>query len=282
MQAFADRLGAQGLACHVPTIGYQHSKTCRLCYGIFQQNQILRTLSAARNGERLKAILADDRWQHRTQIARGVCEEFGFVDARGVLQVATCAKALSKLEARGRIMLPAPANRYAEGAGPCKNEERVPEPVALPKTLHGVRGLTVEMVETDTPRRVWNTLLHFEHPRGTTTLIGAQARYLVCSAHGYQGAVGFSAAALRLACREHWMAWSDEQRKAHLHRVVCMSRFLVRGECQHLASHVLGKVLQRVAGDFRDRYDYRPWVVETYVDPKWEGSKRAVNYILIG
>ena len=84
---------------------------------MFQQNQVLRTLSAARNGERLKAIIADDRWQHRTQIARGVCEEFGFVDARGVLQIATCAKALSKLEARGRITLPAPAHRYAAGAG---------------------------------------------------------------------------------------------------------------------------------------------------------------------
>ncbi len=246
---------------------------------MFQQNQVLRT----RNGERLAAILADGCWQHRMQIVRGVCEEFGFVDARGVLQVATCAKALSKLEARGRVVLPEPANRYAAGAGPCKNEERVPEPVALPETLHGVRGLKVKMVETDAQRRVWNTLLHYEHPRGTTTFVGAQARYLVCSAHGYLGAVGFSAAALRLACREQWMAWSDVQRKAHLHRVVCMSRFLVRGECQHLASHVLGKVLQRVADDFRDRYDYRPWIVETYVDPKWEGTCfRASNFTLIG
>ncbi len=130
---------------------------------------------------------------------------------------------------------------------------------------------------------VWNTLLHFEHPRRTTTFVGAQVRYLIGSAHGYLGAVGFSAAALRLAPRECWMAWSDEQRKAHLHRVMCLSRFLIRGQCQDLASHVLGKVLRRLADDFQARYCYRPWVVETYVDPQGEGTCFEVNnFVLIG
>ncbi len=102
---------------------------------------------------------------------------------------------------------------------------------------------------------VWNTLLHFEHPRRTTTFVGAQVRYLIGSAHDTLGAVGFSAAALRLAPREHWMAWSDEQRDRELYRVVGLSRFLIRPtvQCKNLASHLLGRVLRRLPDDFRAR-----------------------------
>ncbi len=54
---------------------------------MLQRSQVLRTLTAPCNGERLDRVLADDRWRFRTQIARAVCEEFGFVDARGEPQV---------------------------------------------------------------------------------------------------------------------------------------------------------------------------------------------------
>ncbi len=76
-------------------------------------------------------------------------------------------------------MLPKPENCNAAKAEPRRREERVPDPIALPNTVHGVRGLMIELVETDEQRMVWNTLLHFEHPRRTTTFVGAQVRYLV-------------------------------------------------------------------------------------------------------
>ncbi len=88
-------------------------------------------------GERLDRVLADDRWRFRTQIARAVCEEFGFVDARGEPQVSNCAQALSKLEARGRMVLPKPENCNAAKAEPRRREERVPDPIALPNTVSG-------------------------------------------------------------------------------------------------------------------------------------------------
>ena len=81
------------------------------------------------------------------------------------------------------------------------------------------------------------------------------------------------------------MGWSDEQRTAHLHRVVCLSRFLIRPavQCRHLASHVLGRVLRRVEADFEARYHYRPWLVETFVAPAHDGaSLRAANFVRVG
>ena len=250
---------------------------------MFQQNQILRTLSEAQSQACLDGILADGSLKNRTAIARRVCAAFDFVDARGQLQVASCVKALSKLSDRGRIALPAPMNDHAAGASPRLLKEGVPMPSALPDSVREVKDLSLIVVTDDNQRAVWNTLLDQEHPRGTTTFFGAQVRYLVHSAQGYLGALGFSASALRLAARERWMAWSDAQRQAHLHHVVCLSRFLIRGPCTHLASHVLGLALRQLPDDFEERYRYRPWVVETYVDPSWKGTCfQAANFLHIG
>ena len=88
-----------------------------------------------------------------------------------------------------------------------------------------------------------------------------------------------------ICARDAWMGWSDAQRKTHLHRVVCLSRFLIRPavRCRHLASHVLGRVLRRVGADFEARYHYRPWLVETFVEPEHQGvSFKAANFVCVG
>ncbi len=250
---------------------------------MFEQNQILRTLSAPRGRMRLKKVLSDESLRNRNAIARRTCEDFGFVDAKGRAQVATCAKALLKLEARGEITLPAPLHNYAAQASPRLLDEAVPPPVAMPAILGKVKGLALVRVRTAAQRAVWNTLLHHEHPRGTTTFFGAQLRYLVVSAHGYLGAVGFSAPALRLVAREHFMAWSDAQRQAHLYRIFCLSRFLIRGTCKYLASHVLSRVLKQLPDDCYAHYGYHPWLIETYVEPPWKGTCfKAANFLHIG
>ena len=114
-----------------------------------------------------------------------------------------------------------------------------------------------------------------------TTFAGCQVRYLVGSAHGWLGAAGFSAAALRVTARDRWIAWSDEQRRGHLDRVVCLSRFLIRPQvfCPHLASHVL----RRLSRDFETRYGFRPLLVESFADEGYDGTcLRAANFVRVG
>ena len=86
-----------------------------------------------------------------------------------------------------------------------------------------VVGLTLELVETDEQRQVWNTLMAYEHPRGAGPFVGPQLRYLVGSAHGWLGGVGFAASARRLRSRDAWVGWDDTGRRAHLHRVLGLS-----------------------------------------------------------
>ena len=248
------------------------------------QNQILQTLRAPESQARLERIVAQEALNNRAAVGRRVCAEFGFVDARGSAQLAGCLKALNTLHKAGRIALPA-SRRVGGAPTPQRFDAPVAAATAVPGTVEAVAGLSLELVAQGGQRRVWNTLLHFEHPQGTTTFAGCQVRYLVVSAHGVLGAVGFSASALHLRAREAWMGWSDEQRQAHLHRLLCLSRFLIRPgvQCRNLASQVLGQVLARLPADFEARYRYRPWLVETFVGPAHDGASfKAANFVWVG
>ena len=94
-----------------------------------------------------------------------------------------------------------------------------------------------------------------EHPLGDGPLVGRQLRYLIGSRHGWLGGFGFAAAALQLGDRDQWVGWDREQQQAHLHRVIGMSRFLIRPSvnCRNLASKVLSMSLARLAVDFEQR-----------------------------
>ncbi|MDE2826716.1 MAG: IS4 family transposase [Bacteroidota bacterium] len=247
------------------------------------QSQIQRTLGSAVAINRIAAILSQEQFDSRGALGRRVCAEFDFLDHSGRPQLAGCLKALRHLEQTSEgIVLPA-----AGGPRPTGESAPLAAGVALaatvPERFEQVQGLTIEPVSERAGRAVWNTLIAREHRQGLTTFAGAQLRYLVGSTHGWLGALGFAAAALRLAARERWMGWSDAQRRAHLDLVVGLSRFLIRGGCANLASHVLGRVLRRLPQDFRQRYGYSPWLVETFCEAGQAGtSLRAANFVRIG
>ena len=62
------------------------------------------------------------------------------------------------------------------------------------------------------------------------------------------GAFGFAAAALALAARDAFIGWDADQRGRQLHRVLGLSRFLIRpgAACRNLASKALSLALRRL------------------------------------
>lgn len=127
--------------------------------------------------------------------------------------------------------------------------------------------------------------MEHEHPQGAGPLVGRQMWYLLWSEHGWLGAIGVAASALHLAARDRWIGWDAATRLDHLHRVVGLSRFLIRPDvrCRNLASHVLGQLLRRLRADFCARYGFAPWLIETFVSPPFDGaSLRASNWQWLG
>ena len=249
------------------------------------QNQIKRTLSTPEAIETVRRLLEEDSISSRVELAELVCEEFGFQDPRGENQWGGCLKALRELEGRGMFQLPPPQMRRGSLA-PRRLDQPVAEPQGVLVEVGDVCGLELVLVGQESQMRIWNELMIREHPQGAGPLVGRQVRYLVGSAHGWLGAFGFAAPALQLADRDRWIGWDAEQRRAHLHRVVCLSRFLIRPtvQCRNLASRLLSMSLERLAEDFLQRYHYDPWLVESFVDTSRfsGGCYRAANWISVG
>lgn len=250
-----------------------------------RRHQIKRTVSAPERIAYVRELLASEAVRHRTELAVRVCEQFRFYDPRGRVQVSGCLKALRELEHAGHFRLPRPQVQ----PGPRK-PRRVGEPLAPPEAVPAQAGQVQDLKLTlvDRPRlaQIWNELMQAEHPRGAGPLVGRQLRYLMGSAHGWLGAVGFAAPALQLAARDAWIGWDAQMRRAHLDGIVGMSRFLIRPSvrCRNLASKALRMSLAALPRDFEQQYGYAPWLVESFVDRAAHAGTcyQAANWIKVG
>jgi hypothetical protein len=207
--------------------------------GMNTQNQIKRTLSQPAAIAYVAGVLHAHAYVHRSALAAVLCEHFGFYDVRGHKQRDGCLKALRELEAAGHFTLPAARGKRGSNT-PKRLPEAVADPTGVPAKAGEVRGLELIRVRSEAHMRIWNEMMIREHPRGHGPLVGRQMRYLVSSAYGWLGALGF-ASALHLAERDRWIGWDVEQRRAALHTVVNLSRFLIRPSvhCANLASRLL-------------------------------------------
>lgn len=250
------------------------------------QNQIKRTLSDPDAINSIRRVLDESRHLTRTKLAEQVCRHFGFLDPRGNTQCSGCLKALRELERHGHFVLPPERSKARKARGPTRLCVPVAPAHKVPAEAGEVRGLQLTQVNTVAQRRIWNEMMIREHPRGAGPLVGRQLRYLMESEHGLLGGLGFSAAALQLCDRDRWIGWDVETRRANLHHVVCLSRFLIREtvRCRNLASMVLAMAMRMLPDDFAARFGYRPLLVESFVD----GSQflgtcyRAGNWVHVG
>ena len=141
---------------------------------------------------------------------------------------------------------------------------------ALPSTVEQISELRFQLLADahDPDHLLWNRLIIREHPLRAAPLFGAQLRYLIRSAAGVLGAMGFGPAAFHLACRDGWIGWDAAAQAAHRAEVIGLARCLIRPglRCANLASRCYGLGLRRVAADWEQRYGVRPVLVETYVE----------------
>lgn len=222
----------------------------------------------------------------RSEMSRRVCERFSLLDAKGRFQTTSTLVALKVLEKEGQIALPPSQRKQAPTPATPGMPPRLPEGLGLPADVSDLIGLRVERVETAEQRELWKSVVSHEHPFGARKLVGRQVCYLFLWQDAVLGAAGFSASALQLKDRDAWIGWSAPQRRDHLDKVLCLSRFLIRPGvfCQNLASKVLGELAGRVGKDFAELYGYEPVLLETFVEREEHSgsSVRAAGWTRVG
>jgi hypothetical protein len=222
----------------------------------------------------------------RSEVARRVCRALAWTNTLGQPKLMSARVGLLRLHRAGIIELPAPTGGNGNGK-PLKHEPRQwPLERPLGGSAGSLTGLRLSPVSDQAASRLWNGLIDRYHYLGYTPLPGAQIRYLIESDQGLLGALGFGAAAWKVASRDRWIGWERAAREAHLGRVVNNARFLLLPwiRVKNLASKVLALAAARVAEDFAARYGERPVLLETFVEiPRFAGTcYRAANWHYLG
>ncbi len=218
----------------------------------------------------------------RAEVARRVCDALGWCDTLGRPKLMSCRVGLLRLHRAGLITLPAARNGNGNGRGLMKQPAAWPAQQPLGGSAGQLSGLRLAPVVDKAASRLWNGLIARWHYLGYTPLPGAQLRYLIQWEHGVLGALGFGAAAWKVAARDRWIGWERPAREAHLGRVLNNARFLILPwvQVKNLASKVLALAAARVGADFAARYGERPVLLETFVEtPRFLGTcYRAANW----
>ena len=236
----------------------------------------------------IRARIQSDEALTRTELSREVCRWMHWRAPNGQLREMACRLALLALEERGEVVLPARRAGVRSRMAAQRWEGIHDRPLRCDLAELGpIELVSVSARDDRELSRLWNDLLAGYHYLGYTPLVGAQQRYLIASEHhGYLGALGFSAAARRVAARDHWIGWSDAVRAEQLRRVVCNSRFLILPwvHVRNLASRVLGLARRRVVRDWQQTYGYEPVLLESFVEQeRFTGiSYRAANWVELG
>lgn len=234
----------------------------------------------------IRTLVARHRGLSRTELAATACELLGWVRPNGKPKTVECRAFLDALEAQQGLDLPARREKRAKRVAVEIPALESAPPTAITGPLSRLGTVALQPVTTADRRHQWRALVEAHHYLGHSIPFGAHLRYLITSAEGVVGCLQYSSAAWRLQARDHWIGWTEAQRKARLQHVVCNSRFLILPWVQvpHLASHALALGARQLATDWQAQYAVTPWLLETLVDPQYFRGTcyRAANWIAAG
>jgi len=111
-------------------------------------------------------------------------------------------------------------------------------------------------------------------------LVGEQLRYAVIWKGQWLAVAAWSAAALHLKARDHFIGWTEEQRRRRLALVVNNSRLYVLPECNYpnLVSRFMKLMLGRLSQDWERAWGHPVALAESFVDPQeYRGTAYKVS-----
>lgn len=239
--------------------------------------------------ERIRQLIAHEGDKGRTHLSRRLCRIWDWRQANGAYREIACRELLRKLEARGLIVLPSPL-RAARKPG-YRNTTTLPgdldtTPIEGQLCRAWSQELRIDRVSGTSAEPLYNGLIDAYHYLGYGQGTGEQLKYLIWWQSRPLAAIGFAAAAWRVACRDRFIGWDEVARKKHLHRIVNNHRFLILPwvRLTNLASWILSQVCRRLRPDWQARYAHEIVLVETFVEKdRFEGTcYRAANWICLG
>jgi hypothetical protein len=213
------------------------------------------------------------------ELLQTICEHLVWVTPAGRYKVASCAKALEKLERAGLVRLP--GKRVCRGTSQKVSIGTQTDPdTEVLGSVRDIAPVAVEPVTEKLEMRLWNEFVQRYHGLGYRRPCGAHQRYFITGGGGRRlGCLMFGPSAWALAERDRWIGWTKQDRAQKLNWVVANTRFLIFPwvRVRNLASTALSLAAKRIRQDWQQRYSYGPVLLETFVDAE---LYRGVCYVL--
>lgn len=211
------------------------------------------------------------------------CQKYKWLKPDGGLKDMSCRVAMLKMEKDAHVTLPAPKKKHTKPYKKIRSLWAIEQPEIHQRA--GEFNLTLELVDSRSSA-LWNEFIDRYHYLGYKALPGAQLRYFVRADTQILALLGFGAAAWKTAPRDRYIGWDKAARKNNLHLVVNNARFLILPwvHSKNLGSKILSLACRRICDDWQQRYNYRPVMLETFVEKqRFKGTcYKAANWVCVG
>lgn len=232
----------------------------------------------------IEKLIADNPSWHRTKLSKEICKIWNWYTPYGQMKDMACRTMLLKLEKLGYVTLP-PLKRNSPGRKPVIPALHTTTPVI--SKLKDIIPLEIEQIKTTHSLHLFKTFFSLYHYLGFTTTVGENMKYLIYDKNKTPLAcMLFGSSAWKTEARDSFIGWDAKVRKQNLHFITNNQRFLILPwvNVKYLASHILGKIVKRINGDWMNKYKHPIYLLETFVEKqRFEGTcYKAGNWIYAG
>jgi hypothetical protein len=235
----------------------------------------------------IRALVERHPNESRRMLSTRLCEAWQWRQANGALRDMVCRGMLLMLERAGQITLP-PVSYIRHNP----LAKRTPPPPAqvdstvIEDRLRKLQPLQFEQVRRTAQEPLFNSLMEEHHYLGYEQPVGEHLKYLVWAQGRPVACVAWSSAPRHIGARDRYIGWSAEARRRNIRFIAYNTRFLILPwvRVEHLASHILGRMVARISEDWQRIYGHPIYFLETFVDPeRFRGTcYRAANWIFLG
>jgi hypothetical protein len=223
----------------------------------------------------------------RRRLSARLCEAWEWKQANGALCDMVCRGLLLMLHRAGEIELP-PVRQIS--LNPFVQRAR-PAPALIDQTpltgaLRVIKPIAIQQVKRTVQEPLFNSLIEHHHYLGYEQPVGEHLKYLVWAKGRPLACLAWSSAPRHLGSRDRYIGWSATVRRRNIRLVAYNPRFLILPwiRIRHLASHILGRVVDRLSRDWARMYGHPVYFAETFIDPaRFRGTcYRAANWKSLG
>ncbi|MGP8330350.1 MAG: Druantia anti-phage system protein DruA [Methanosarcinaceae archaeon] len=234
----------------------------------------------------IKAVVSSHSDLSRRKLSILICKKLDWRQVNDNLKDRACRDVLIRLNNQGIITLPKPISDFTTQSAGVKQIDFSEPSSDITGTPKNFPMPVFHLVRNNEQRNLWNYLVDRYHYKGCRIVVGRHLKYLIYSDQQLIGCFGFADAVLQLKSRDEWIGWDEKQRQANLHLIINNVRFLILPwvKIKYLASMLLGLSAKIVPAHWQKRYNYRPLVMETFVEKqRFSGaSYKAANWIYLG